>query len=60
VVSNCQLEIKAVKAHSSGVEARIHFVVEVHDREELLRLLGALKEVKSVKVVRRGGVISAK
>jgi len=60
VVSNCQLEIKAVKAHSSGIEARIHFVVEVHDREELLRLLGALKEVKSVKVVRRGGVISAK
>jgi len=60
VVSNCQLEIRAVRAHSSGSEARIHFVIEVHNREELLHLFGALKEVKGVKAVRRGGVISTK
>ncbi|WP_427366708.1 RelA/SpoT family protein [Candidatus Caldatribacterium saccharofermentans] len=57
-ISNCQVEIKAVRAHTVADEARIHLVVEVKNREELEEVFKEIRKVANVQSVKRGGVFS--
>lgn len=59
-ISNCQVEIRAVRARTIGDEARIHFVVEVRDREELEGVLKEIRKVANVQSVKRGGIFSGR
>ncbi|WP_438318242.1 RelA/SpoT family protein [Candidatus Caldatribacterium sp. SIUC1] len=57
-ISNCQVEIKAVRAHTVADEAYIHLVVEVKNREELEEVFKEIRKVANVQSVKRGGVFS--
>jgi (p)ppGpp synthase/HD superfamily hydrolase len=59
-IANCQVEIKAVRAHTVGDEARINLVVEVRNREELEGVFKEIRKVSNVQNVKRGGIFSAR
>lgn len=59
-IANCQVEIKAVRAHTVGDGAHIHLVVDVRNREELEGVLKEIRKVANVQSVKRGGIFSGR
>ncbi|MBC7217229.1 MAG: bifunctional (p)ppGpp synthetase/guanosine-3',5'-bis(diphosphate) 3'-pyrophosphohydrolase [Candidatus Caldatribacterium sp.] len=59
-IANCQVEIRAVRAHTVGDIAHIHLVVDVRNREELEGVLKEIRKVSNVQNVKRGGVFSGR